>query len=86
MPDAQYMEKQQREVDNNYAVMKKMFSELVDNGHRGRYALMKGGKVVAIFDTSDDAITAGNMQFPDRIFSAQKITREAANLGFWSCF
>ena len=77
MPDAQYMEKQQREVDNNYAAMEEMFSELVDNGHRGRYALMKDGKVVEVFDTSRDAVTVGNMLFSDRVFSAQKITDEA---------
>ena len=63
--------------------MQERFLELAVNNH-GRFALMKDRKVVSIFDTFGDAYTAGNLLFEDRVFSAQKITREVLNLGIWS--
>ena len=75
MPDAQYMEKQQREVDANCAAMEEMLDDLIGK-HPERYALMKDRKVVRIFDTFADAVEAGEMHFEDDVFSVQKITRE----------
>lgn len=78
-------ERQQREVDDNYAAFRGMLDGLMAD-HAGRYALMKDRKVVAIFDTFGDARTAGNMHCSDRVFSIQEITRNVLHLGRWSLF
>ena len=58
---------QQQEVDRNYEEFKKVLPELLKSD-RGRTALMRGGKVIACFDTDRDAIAAGRTFFEDRRF------------------
>lgn len=74
---------QQQEVDRNYEAFKTMLPELLKND-AGRTALMRGGKVVACFDTDRDAIEAGRKMFEDQRFSIQEITNRAVDLGYFS--
>ena len=73
----------QQEVDRNYEAFKKVLPELLESD-RGRTALMRGGKVIACFDTGRDAIEAGRTFFEDRRFSIQEVTRRGIDLGYFS--
>lgn len=73
------------QIDTNYAAFVKLLPELIAANNNGRHALMRDGKVVAIFDTGRDAVVAGQLLFPtDRLFSVQAITNAPANLGYFS--
>ena len=52
--------------------------------HEGKYALLRDGEVVGFFETAIDAQIAGNQQFEDTLFSLQKITRIAEELGHFT--
>jgi hypothetical protein len=52
--------------------------------HRDKLALMRGGEVVAYFNSPGEAHRAGIERFPDEIFSIQEVTDEPIDLGFWS--
>jgi len=72
----------QEQVDRNFEVFKKLLPDLlVEN--RGRWALMRDGTVVDIFDTAGDAYTSGASRFEDGLFSVQRIG-ESVDLGFFS--
>lgn len=75
----------QQEVDRNYEEFKKVLPELLKSD-LGRTALMRGGKVIACFDTDRDAIAAGRTFFEDQRFSIQEVTRREIDLGFFSRF
>lgn len=75
--------RQQKEVDQNYAVFKEKLLELFDK-HPGEYALMKDGKILEIFNNLDKAVEEGNKRCKDGVFSAHKITQEIAHLGIYS--
>ena len=74
---------QQEEVNRNYAAFKKLLPDLLESDP-GRTALMRGGKVIACFDTDRDAIEAGRKLFEDRRFSIQEITERRIDLGIFS--
>ena len=75
---------QQQEVDANYAVMQDRIPDLIGE-HTGKFALMKDGEIVEFFDSREDAIKYGNMQYHDGIFSVQKVSCEVVHLGILSC-
>ena len=77
------MDVQQKEVDANFEAFEKMLPAIMQT-HAGKHALMKDCKVVEFFDTDLDAIRAGNKLFEDGVFSVQKVSREAVDLGFLS--
>ena len=81
----QRRQRQQQEVDTNYAVIQSRLAELTKH-HAGEFALMKDREIVAFFSTRGDAITAGNKLFEDRVFSVNAINDDAVDLGFYSCF
>ncbi len=74
---------QQEEVDRNYEAFKAKLPELIKTD-ANRYALMRDRKVVACFDTSRDALQAGQKLFEGKRFSIQKITRQTVDLGYFS--
>ena len=74
---------QQEEVDRNYEAFKKALPELLKSD-AGRTALIRGGKVVACFDTARDAIEAGRKLFEDQRFSIQEVTERLVDLGYFS--
>ena len=79
-------DKQQAEVDANFAALQERLPELLGGAHARKFALMKDRKIVEFFDTRADAIVAGNMLFTDGVFSANEITDEIVDLGFHSRF
>ncbi len=72
----------QQEVDENYEAFKAMLPELMRT-HPNKFALMHNKEVVACFDTSRDAIAAGN-NLIDGHFSVQQITDRSIDLGYFS--
>ncbi len=52
--------------------------------HRGRYALMRQGKIISIYTTVEDAVQTGEVFYEDGMFSVQRITQEDIDLGFYS--
>jgi len=73
----------QTEIDRNLEFfLRELPSLLVD--HRGKYALLRHQQIIAYFDTIADALSAGNSQFTDKLFSIQEVTDAATNLGFYS--
>ena len=75
-------ETQQQEVDRNYEAFKKVLPELLESD-RGRTALMRGGKVIACFDTGRDAIKAGRTFFEDQRFSIQEVKGRGIDLRYF---
>ena len=70
----------QAEVDKNYEAFQKLLPELIEE-HNGRFALMRGEKVVHIFDTVRDAVVFAKEKYDDDLFSVQKISEQAVDLG-----
>jgi len=50
----------------------------------GEYALMRHRGIVGFYPSAMDAQTAGHDQFPDGIFSVQKVTDDVEHLGRYS--
>lgn len=49
---------------------------LLGEGHEGKFVLVKGGKIIGLFDTNNAAMTAGYAQFGRTEFLVHKIQRE----------
>ncbi len=52
---------------------------LLDDGHGGRFAVVKGDAVHGVWDTQRDAIQYGRSTFADGLFLAQRIDRRLAD-------
>ena len=76
-------EQKEREIDDNLEFFLAEFPRLKQN-HFGKFALLKDKELVAVFDTAEDAQTAGARFFEDGLFSIQKIDDTPANLGSYS--
>ncbi len=72
----------QQEVDANYEAFKAILPKLIQTD-RNKFALMHKQEVIACFDTSRDAIAAGN-KLIDGHFSVQQITDRSIDLGYFS--
>jgi hypothetical protein len=75
--------RQKTEVDRNYDAFMRVLSTLLPE-HQDRFALMRDGEIVGLFDKPGDANCAGMERYPDEIFSIQEVTDEPIDLGFWS--
>ncbi len=73
----------EQEIRKNYEAFKRMLPSLAVS-HPGKFALMRGGEIVEIFDTANDAYRAGMKLFEDGLFSVQEITEAPVDLGFYS--
>ncbi len=71
------------EIERNLEVFKARLPSLLES-QKGRYALMRHGEIVGFYDTIRDAQVTGGKFYDDGLFSVQKVTREAANLGYYS--
>jgi hypothetical protein len=73
----------QKEVDDN---LKAFLAELpkIPQENRGRFALLRHGKIVGYYDTPVDAASAGNLTYSDRMFSIQQVTEVPVDLGYYS--
>jgi len=75
--------KQQKEVDQNYGAFKLMLPDLLKTD-ANRYALMHDQQIVACFDTSRDAMEAVRKLLQAKYFSVQLVTNEPVDLGYFS--
>ena len=74
---------QQMEVDANYEAFVKMLPKLLDL-HRGKYALLRSGSLIEMFDTTGDALIYAQKRYADGRYSIQQIVDTIADLGFFS--
>jgi hypothetical protein len=73
-----------QQIETNYEAFQKQLPSLLSS-HRGKFALMRDGKIVEFFDTARDAYIAGQKIFAnDRLFSIQEIIETPVDLGFFS--
>ncbi len=80
-----YRQNQQEEVDKNYEVFQKKIERgEIDIDLYGKFALMKGGKIIDYFDSWGDANKAGDLAFKDKLYSIQHVTDNSVNLGYYS--
>ena len=73
----------QQEIDVNY----KAFLNKIDQHmprYQDKFALIHNGEIEQFFDTWQDAYNAGNLIHKDAMFSIQKVTRQAVDLGYFS--
>lgn len=75
--------RQRQEIDHNYDAFVRVLGDLLPQ-HRDRYALMRDGRIVELFDQVGEAYDTGMRDYPDQIFSIQEVTDEPIDLGFWS--
>jgi hypothetical protein len=73
----------QEEVDRNFAFFRKELPQLLQT-HVGKFALIRDCEIKSFYDTAQDAYTAGTQLFQDGLFSIQRVTEEAGDLGFYS--
>lgn len=77
-------EQVQDHIDRNYEAFEALLPTLVMKS-AGKWALMRNGKLEAVFDTALDAYTAGNLLYPDDgLFSIQEIRSRPVDLGWFS--
>jgi hypothetical protein len=73
----------QEEVNRNFEFFKRELPQLMPK-YAGKFALIRDCKVIAFYDTAQDANTAGAALHPDGLFSIQKVSEEVGDLGFYS--
>src|SRR5437899_47762 len=56
-----------------WQTFRRELSRLIANGHKGRFALVKGGRVDSVWDTQRDALQAGQERFPGETFLVQEV-------------
>jgi hypothetical protein len=67
-----------------FATFRRELPRLLEAGHAGRYALIKGDEVVSIWDSQDDGIRAGMERFGPEFHAVLKIDPLAiAQLAQW---
>lgn len=73
----------QDQVEKNYEAFTKQLPSLLAT-HRGKFALMRNGKIAQFFDTARDAHVAGQALFADGLFSIQEVSDGSVDLGYYS--
>lgn len=74
---------QRQEVERNFQAFRERLPELLKD-HANKFALMRAGKVIDFFDTSNDAFVAGTHLYEDGRFSIQEVTNQPVDLGYLS--
>jgi hypothetical protein len=73
-----------KQIEINYRAFEKELPNLLP-AQKGKFALMRDGKILEFFDTARDAYITGQRMFEkDKLFSVQEITDVPINLGFFS--
>jgi len=62
-----------RELDREVATFEANREGLLRDGAEGRYALVKGSEVIAVFDTEAEAQTAGCARFGQEPFLVRQV-------------
>lgn len=73
----------QDEVDQNFEEFEKLLPNILPQ-HRGKFALMRDGKITGYFSSAADARSAADLAFKDGLFSIQHVTDSSINLGFYT--
>ena len=73
----------QAEVDNNYVAFKKLLPDLI-GAHARKFALMRHGELVNVFDSANDAVVFAVEKYDDDLFSVQEITTKKEDMGYFS--
>jgi hypothetical protein len=73
---------QEQQVKINYKAFQEMLPALLKD--ENKYALLKDGELVAVYDTMQDALTTAQKMFSDGFWSIQKITDRPIDLGYRS--
>lgn len=77
-------EGRREQVQRNYRAFQEQLPGLLAS-HPDKFALMRDGEIVEIFDTARDAYVVGLMLFKkDQLFSVQQISAVPVDLGFFS--
>lgn len=71
------------EIKANFAAFQQQLPELM-KAHAGKFAVLRQGKVIEVFDTLSDAAKYGARAYPDDMFSVQEVTDRRIELGFFS--
>ena len=69
----------------NYEAFEKLPAQTA-RANAGRFALMREGKLAAIFDTARDARLVGERLYSDGRFSLQEFEAGVVDMGFFSAF
>lgn len=73
----------QAEVDSNYVAFKKLLPDLI-GAYNGKFALMRHGDLVNVFDSANDAVLFAVEKYDDDLFSVQEITTRKEDMGYFS--
>ena len=76
------MTSQQEQVELNYAAFKKLLPSLKKDTNK--YALMRDGELIEIFDTITDAVASADKRYKDERYSIQRVTDKPISLGYRS--
>lgn len=71
------------EIDANYDFFRRTLTRYIPD-HSGQYALLHDRQIIGFFDKVGQASAAGNVAFPDGMFSIQQVMDEPADFGFFS--
>lgn len=71
------------EIENNFKAIQKVMDKYIPL-HANHYALMRGGEVVELYVSYEDAYKTGRRFYEDGLFSIQKITKTPEDLGYFS--
>ncbi len=72
----------QAEVDLNFSKFKELLGSL--SASSGKFALMRRGEVIQVYDTFSDALNTATTFYVDGLYSIQKITSQPIDLGYRS--
>lgn len=71
------------EIQVNYEKFERLLPELMKT-HPSQHALMRGGEIVQIYRSVEDAVRTGCSFYEDGLFSVQEITQTPIDLGVFS--
>jgi hypothetical protein len=71
------------EVDRNYAAFEKLLPT-IEVRHHEKFALMKDEKILGYYSTPEDARVAAETFVSDKLYSIQRVTHGAIDLGFFN--
>lgn len=71
------------EIEANFKAFQELLPSII-NLYSGKFVLMRKTEVIEYFDSAGDALTYAESMYEDGIYSIQEITREVADLGYFS--
>ncbi len=77
------LEERTAEIDKNFQAFKKLLPT-IKSSHSGEYALLRDRKIIKYFASASDAFTHAEKNYPDGVFSIQKVTDTVVDLGYFS--